>query len=45
MVNINGGGQSTAGIAYETGYIYLRSDTEVQQNSNIYISSFYFADY
>lgn len=45
MVNISGGGQSTAGIAYETGYIYLRSDTEVQQNSNIYISGFYFADY
>jgi hypothetical protein len=45
MVNISSGGQSTAGIAYETGYIYLRSDTEVQQNSNIYISGFYFADY
>ncbi len=45
MVNISGGGQSTAGIAYETGYIYLRSDTEVQLNSNIYISGFYFADY
>jgi hypothetical protein len=45
MVNISAGGQATAGVAYETGNVYIRSDTEIQQNSNVYISGFYFADY
>ncbi len=45
MVNISSGGQASAGIAYETGNVYIRSDTEIQQNSNVYVSGFYFADY
>lgn len=45
IVNISAGGQATAGIAYETGNISVRCDTEIQENSNVYISGFYFADY
>lgn len=44
VANFSGDGQSTAGIAYETGYVTVKSDTEIPAGSFIYISGFYIAD-
>lgn len=45
FANLTNGGQSTAGIAYGTGYVSVRSDTEIPAGSLVYISGFYIADY
>lgn len=44
IANLTDGGQSTAGVAFETGYISVRSDTEIPAGSLVYISGFFLAD-
>ncbi len=45
IIDMNSGGQSTAGVLYKSGYIIVRSDEPVLPGTYIYISGFYVADY
>lgn len=41
FVNFSSVGQSSAGVAFKTGDIVLRADTEIAEGSYIYINGFY----